>query len=116
MTEDQGSQKKRVDGQRSRLYDVFSSQSGSTIKFIANPKKTRNDISCYNIEKIIDYDKTKFKDLVESTMDKYPSGYKEIAHVQYNDADLRISSIVNLYSHKRGSLKKPSQLLQHTNS
>jgi hypothetical protein len=51
-------------------------------------KKARKDAKCFSFEKIIDSDLTNYKDLVEEIVEKYPSGYLEVAHVQYYDANL----------------------------
>lgn len=58
------------------------------IKLLGNPEKARRDVDCFCLEKVIDSDTTNLKDFVESIVEQYPPRYKEIAHVQYYDADL----------------------------
>ena len=59
------------------------------IKLVGNRKKARKDVQCFSFEQIIDSDFTNYKDLVESTVEKYPPGYLEVVHVQYYDSDLQ---------------------------
>ncbi|CAN6328395.1 unnamed protein product [Urochloa humidicola] len=62
------------------------------IRLICNPQKARKDISYYAIDKKVESDKTHFKDLVQSIVNRYPPGYLEVAHVHYYDAVLNIFS------------------------
>jgi hypothetical protein len=55
------------------------------IHLLGNPKTTRKDIRCFDIEMVVDSDLSNYKDLVESVTEKYPPGYLEVAHVQYYD-------------------------------
>ena len=59
------------------------------IKLIGNWKKARNDVLCFNFEQTVDSNLTNYKDLVESIVEKYLSGYLEVAHVQYYDSNLQ---------------------------
>jgi hypothetical protein len=52
------------------------------IHLLGNPKTTRKDIRCFDIEMVVDSDLSNYKDLVESVTEKYPPGYLEVAHVQ----------------------------------
>ena len=38
---------------------------------------------------VVDSDRTNYKDLIESVVEKYPRGYMEVAHVQYYDEALK---------------------------
>ena len=38
---------------------------------------------------VVDSNRTNFKDLVESVVEKYPPGYMEVAHIQYYDEALK---------------------------
>ena len=55
------------------------------IKHLGNPENARKDVRCFPSDKFVDYG-------------QYPSGYKEIPHIQYyDDCD---SSFDNLYRFK----------------
>jgi hypothetical protein len=60
------------------------------IKLLGNPEKARKDVRCFSFEKFVDCDITNFKDFVESIVDRYPPGYKEVPHIQYYDDVLKI--------------------------
>ena len=44
---------------------------------------------------VVDSDRTNFKDLVESVVEKYPPGYMEVAHIQYYDEALKTFPEIN---------------------
>ncbi|CAN6198602.1 unnamed protein product [Urochloa humidicola] len=51
-----------------------------------NPRKCRQDVSCYRINKLVDSDVCNFKDFVEEIVDQCPHGYNELVHIfYYND-------------------------------
>jgi hypothetical protein len=45
---------------------------------------------------VVDLDRTNFKDLVESVVEKYSPGCMEVAYIQYNDEALKIFPEINL--------------------
>ncbi|TVT97366.1 hypothetical protein EJB05_57394, partial [Eragrostis curvula] len=55
------------------------------IKLVANPRTRRKDYSCFSFTKVVDCDTTNFKDFVESIVDEFPPGYKEVLTIQYYD-------------------------------
>jgi hypothetical protein len=59
------------------------------IHLLGNPKKSRKDVRCFSLEKVVDADFTNYMDLVQSIVQKYPTGYLEVPHVQYYDAELK---------------------------
>jgi hypothetical protein len=60
------------------------------IKLLGNLEKARKYVRCFSFEKFVDCDITNFKDFVESIVDRYPPGYKEVPHIQYYDDVLKI--------------------------
>jgi hypothetical protein len=59
------------------------------IKLPGNRKKCRQEFSCYAFDMVVDSDKTNFRDLHSSVVDKYPPNYLELAHLQYYDEELK---------------------------
>jgi hypothetical protein len=59
------------------------------IHLLGNPKKSRKDVRCFSLEKVVDVDFTNYTDLVQSFVQQYPLGYLEVPHVQYYDAELK---------------------------
>ncbi|WVZ87823.1 hypothetical protein U9M48_034399 [Paspalum notatum var. saurae] len=59
------------------------------IKLLGNRKKARKDVGCWSIEKFVDSDLINIKDLVESVIAECPSGYLEVAHIQYYDTAMK---------------------------
>jgi len=59
------------------------------IHLLGNPKKSRKDVRCFSLEKVVDADFTNYMDLVQSIVQQYPPGYLEVPHVQYYDAELK---------------------------
>lgn len=57
------------------------------IKLLGNPP--RKYVRCFSFEKVLDCDLTNYKDLIESIVEQYPSGYLEVAQLQYYDDDLK---------------------------
>ncbi|TVU19316.1 hypothetical protein EJB05_35459, partial [Eragrostis curvula] len=55
------------------------------IKLLANPRKRRKECSCFSFTKVVDCDTTNFKDFIESIVDEFPPGYKEVVTIQYYD-------------------------------
>jgi len=55
----------------------------------------RKDVKCFSFDMVVDSDRTNFKDLVESVVEKYPPGYMEGAHIQYYDAALKTFPEIN---------------------
>jgi hypothetical protein len=53
------------------------------IHLLSNPKTTRKDIRCFDIDMFVDSDLSSYQDLIDSVTEKYPPGYLEVAHVQY---------------------------------
>ena len=49
------------------------------INLLGNPKKARKDIKCFCFDKVIDFDLTNYKDLVESIVEQYSPRYLEVA-------------------------------------
>ena len=62
---------------------MLDSNSLLDIKLIGNRKNARKDLKCWNFEMVVDSEKTNYKDLIQSVVDKYPPGYLEVPHVQY---------------------------------
>ena len=60
------------------------------IKLLGNPKKSKKEVRCFSIEKVVDSDLTNIMDLVESIEVQCPPGYLEVAHVQYYDHVMKI--------------------------
>ncbi|EEC84371.1 hypothetical protein OsI_30916 [Oryza sativa Indica Group] len=65
------------------------------INLIGSRTKMRKDVKCWNFEMIVDSDRTCFMDFVQSVVDKYPSRYLEVVHVQYYDDVLKTFLEVN---------------------
>ena len=59
------------------------------IKLLGNRKKCRQDVKCFSFDMVVDSDTTNYKNLVESVVEKYPSGYLGVAHIQYYDEGLK---------------------------
>ncbi|KAJ1268341.1 hypothetical protein BS78_07G127500 [Paspalum vaginatum] len=59
------------------------------IKMLGNRKKTRKDVGCLLIDKVIDSNLINFKDFVESIVEGFPLGYLEVAHIQYFDKSMK---------------------------
>jgi hypothetical protein len=51
------------------------------VRLTGNPKKRRQEFSCFNYTKTVDSDVCNFKDLVKEIVDQYPHGYNEIVYV-----------------------------------
>jgi len=62
---------------------------------LGNIRNCRKDVKCFSFDMVVDSDRTNFKDLVESVVEKYPLGYMEGAHIQYYDAALKTFPEIN---------------------
>ena len=65
------------------------------MKLLGNRRNCRKDVKCFSFDMVVDSDRTNFKDLVESMVEKYPPGYMEGAHIQYYDAALKTFPEIN---------------------
>ena len=59
------------------------------IKLLGNRKKCRKYMKCFSFDMVVDSDKMNYEDLVELVVEKYLSGYLEVAHIQYYDEGLK---------------------------
>ena len=46
-------------------------------------------MKCFSFDMVVDSDKMNYEDLVELVVEKYLSGYLEVAHIQYYDEGLK---------------------------
>jgi hypothetical protein len=62
---------------------MMDSETSFLLKFhlLGNPKTTRKDIRCFDIDMVVDLDLSNYQDLIDSVTEKYPPGYLEVAHV-----------------------------------
>lgn len=59
------------------------------IKLLGNRKRCRQEFQCFSFDMVVDSDKSNYKDLHDSVVDKYPHGYLEVLHFQYYDEELK---------------------------
>lgn len=64
------------------------------IKLVGHCKKARHDVKCFTFEMVVDSDLTNFKELVELVVEKYPTRYLDVVHVQYFDEAVQTFSEV----------------------
>jgi len=65
------------------------------IKLLGNIRNCRKDVKCFSFDMVVDLDRTNFKDLVESVVEKYSLGCMEVAYIQYYDEALKSFPEIN---------------------